>query len=123
MPKNNKTVVKNSAQRHKKWKARLDTDILEFCVKEGIPAGRGDQDDWVTHNLGHIIYSVYQNGTEKIKTIRNLMTITKAEFDYCAYRYLESCYCQDDVEKYWNKLNNALKRHGFRMYIKGRIFD
>jgi uncharacterized iron-regulated protein len=111
--------------KQKKWKASLETDLMEFCWKEGIPivSKKRSANDRLQRNLGYLLNRVYKYGPPKVKTVKNLMELTKDEFDYCINCWISRVYRKEDRDKYWHMISGALKRHGFRMYVKGKRFD
>ena len=93
-----------------RWKASLETDIEEFCYKERIypwEKGKG-----MLNNIGGILAQIYDEN--KARTIKDLLSIPKHEFLEYGDFYGE----RRKAEKCWRTINNILKRHGFRMYIR-----
>jgi len=97
----------------KRWKANLDTDIEEFCRKENLyywEKGNG-----ILNDIGGILGQIYEG--EKAQTMAQLISIPKSEF----LEYGDFYGQRKKAEKCWRTMNNILKRHGLRMYVKPRI--
>ena len=97
-------------QRAKRWKANLDTDIENFCWKESIyPSERGKG---ILNDIGSILGQIYDE--KKAKTIGGLLSIPKSEF----LEYGDFYGRRKKAEECWRTMNNILRRHRFRMYVK-----
>lgn len=98
-----------------KWKASLDTDLEEFCFKEGIyPCKKGNG---MLNKIGGIIGQLYQEN--KARKINELMAIPKSEF----LEYGDFYGKRKKAEDCWRTMNNVLKRHGYRMYVKAKKIE
>jgi len=107
-----------------RWKANLDTDLMVFCRKEGIPAVDMDLNKSQTYyELGSMLNAIHN--CDGKRTIRDLITITQEEFFHYLGEYYPCTknYTEAGKEKLWRTMNNILGRHGFRMYVKGKNFD
>lgn len=108
-----------SNPRARRWKAGLETDLADFCRKEGIPF----VPDWprkgagILNALGAVLEEAYYN--HNVRTIKDLTALTKLEFLEYGGFYGE----RKKAEECWRVANNILKRHSFRMYVKGRTYD
>ena len=110
----------------RKWEADLDTDLMELCLKEGIPteySRRGR--DRILYRLGYLLKRLYEgNGlSRKFINIRELVSIPKMEFMTYLDDNVSRYYRKEDREEYWKLVNKILRRHGFRMYMKGRNYS
>ena len=99
---------KNKSYGVERWKACLETDLLEFCEKEGIYSGKGKG---VMNDLDRVVGRLYHE--KNVRTIGDLLSVPK-------YRFLEDEFYgrRRRAEEAWNTINRILKRHEFRMYVK-----
>ena len=106
---------KTKSYRIKRWRASLETDLMEFCHKEGILSS--EKSKRVLDDIGAILEELYETG--KAKTIKDLMSIPKHQF----LEYGEELFYgqRKRREECWQMMNKILRRHGFRMYIRPMV--
>ena len=97
------------------WRSTLETDLMEFCYREGIlrQSGRPYQT-----GAGSTIRRLYREG--KAKTIRELLALSKGQ--YLSYlQHISGVGRKPYGTKVWNATNRVLKKHGFKMYTSGAV--
>lgn len=111
-------LSERSAERKtRRWRSTLDTDIDDFCKKEGIPMWDSEKGKGNLNEIGFILCELYDD--KNIRTIKELIAMTKTEF-LDGGKYYTFYGERKKAEECWKTMNNILKRHGFRMYVKGR---
>lgn len=98
--------------RAKRWKADLETDLLEFCRKEGIYSGKGKG---IMNNLDLVMGNLYYE--RNARTIADLLAVPKHQFlDHDTFYGRRK-----RAGEAWKVMNKVLHKHGFKMYTRPMI--
>lgn len=87
----------------------METDLMEFCYKEGMHPYR--------NSVGYIFETLYRAG--KTKTSQELLSIPKLQ--YLSYAPKNWVRKKKDAKWLWQATNKILRRHGFEMYTHSVI--
>lgn len=95
----------------RKRKYNLDTDILDFCSEEGIPTA--DPGLYVLDAINDIGMTLDgMHNCRGIKTIRDILKVTKKEF--CFYLSEYRPHGVHYIDNRWKWLKDILKYQGFK---------
>lgn len=97
------------------WKATLDTDLMEFCTKEGIRHGGNNSSETIIA-INLMLSGMYNRNIAK--TVGDLVNMTKYEF--MRYRKYAHNGRKASDEQVWSSMNYRLKKHGYRMYTRAK---